>query len=46
MTRIRAAVCHDFGAPLQVEEIEIRPPRGREVEVALVDGDVLLDSCL
>ncbi len=35
MTRIRAAVCHDFGAPLQVEEIEIRPPRGREVEVTL-----------
>ncbi|PWG18044.1 Zn-dependent alcohol dehydrogenase [Salibaculum griseiflavum] len=35
MTRIKAAVCHEFGAPLSIEEIEIRPPEGSEVEVKL-----------
>ncbi|NBD28651.1 MAG: alcohol dehydrogenase catalytic domain-containing protein [Alphaproteobacteria bacterium] len=35
MTRIKAAVCHEFGRPLGVEEIEIRPPQGNEVEVTL-----------
>jgi Zn-dependent alcohol dehydrogenase len=31
----RAAVCHDFGAPLSVEEIELDPPGPREVRVRL-----------
>ncbi len=35
MTRIRAAVCHEFGAPLSVEEINLSPPGPREVEVTL-----------
>ena len=35
MTRIKAAVCHEFGAPLKVETVELRPPRGTEVEVIL-----------
>ena len=35
MARIKAAVCHTFGAPLTIEEIEIRPPEGSEVEVTL-----------
>ena len=34
-TRIRAAVCHAFGAPLQVEEVLLRAPRAGEVEVRL-----------
>jgi S-(hydroxymethyl)glutathione dehydrogenase / alcohol dehydrogenase len=35
MTMIRAAVCRQFGAPLTIEDIAIRPPGGREVEVTL-----------
>jgi S-(hydroxymethyl)glutathione dehydrogenase / alcohol dehydrogenase len=35
MTTIRAAVCHAFGQPLRIEEVELRAPIGREVEVAL-----------
>jgi S-(hydroxymethyl)glutathione dehydrogenase / alcohol dehydrogenase len=35
MTTIRAAVCHAFGAPLSLEEVELRAPQGREVEVTL-----------
>lgn len=35
MTRIKAAVCHAFGAPLSIEEIEVAGPEGREVEVTL-----------
>lgn len=35
MTKIRAAVCHAFGAPLSVDTVELRAPRGREVEVTL-----------
>lgn len=35
MTKIRAAICRAFGAPLSVEEVTLRPPEGREVEVAL-----------
>src|SRR5690348_9701743 len=31
----RAAVCHDFGAPLSVEEIELDPPGPGEVRVRL-----------
>jgi len=35
MPTIRAAVCHAFGAPLTIEEVELRAPQGREVEVTL-----------
>ena len=35
MGTIRAAVCHAFGAPLVVEDLDLRAPRGREVEVTL-----------
>lgn len=32
---MRAAVCHEFGKPLLVEEIEIAPPHAGEVKVRL-----------
>ena len=35
MPLIKAAVCHEFGAPLVVEDVELRAPQGREVEVTL-----------
>ncbi|AXI45447.1 zinc-binding dehydrogenase [Sulfitobacter sp. SK012] len=35
MPLIKAAVCHEFGAPLVVEEIELRAPKGAEIEVTL-----------
>jgi S-(hydroxymethyl)glutathione dehydrogenase / alcohol dehydrogenase len=35
MPTIRAAVCHAFGEPLTIEEVELRAPQGREVEVTL-----------
>lgn len=35
MARIKAAVCHAFGDPFQIEDIEIRAPQGAEVEVTL-----------
>ena len=35
MTRIRAAVCHEFGAPLAIEEVELAAPRAGQVEVTL-----------
>lgn len=35
MARIRAAVAHEFNAPLSVEEVELAGPKGREVEVTL-----------
>ncbi|MCK8465368.1 alcohol dehydrogenase catalytic domain-containing protein [Aliiroseovarius sp. S1339] len=35
MEKIKAAVCHAFGAPLVIEDISIRPPEGSEVEVTL-----------
>ncbi|WP_166417510.1 Zn-dependent alcohol dehydrogenase [Cochlodiniinecator piscidefendens] len=35
MGKIRAAVCHDFGHPLSVEQIELRAPTFGEVEVTL-----------
>lgn len=35
MARIKAAVCHTFGTPFQIEEIELRAPIGEEVEVTL-----------
>lgn len=35
MTSIRAAVCHAFGEPLSVENVELATPTGRSVEVTL-----------
>lgn len=35
MPRIKAAVCHAFGAPLTIEEIDLRAPQMGEVEVKL-----------
>ena len=35
MTKIRAAVCHEFAKPLSVEEVELAAPRAGEVEVTL-----------
>ena len=35
MQTIRAAVCHSFGAPLEIEDIRIAPPGQGEVEVTL-----------
>ena len=35
MPKIRAAVAHEFGKPLKVEEVILRAPASNEVEVAL-----------
>lgn len=35
MKKIKAAVCHEFGAPLTIEEITLRAPEQGEVEVTL-----------
>lgn len=35
MTLIKAAVAHEFGAPLTIEEVQLRAPGGSEVEVTL-----------
>lgn len=35
MRKIRAAVCHAFGEPLVVEEVQLRAPRTGEIEVTL-----------
>ncbi len=35
MKKIKAAVCHEFGAPLKIEEITLRAPEAGEVEVQL-----------
>ncbi len=35
MARVKAAVCHEFGAPLSIEEVELRAPIKGEVEVKL-----------
>ena len=35
MQTIKAAVCHEFGQPLVVEDIQLRAPAGSEVEVTL-----------
>ena len=35
MSVIRAAVCHEFGKPLAVEEVLLREPKTGEVEVTL-----------
>ncbi|SIO54014.1 Zn-dependent alcohol dehydrogenase [Rhodovulum sp. ES.010] len=35
MRTIHAAVCHEFGAPLTIEEVQLRAPHAGEVEVDL-----------
>jgi Zn-dependent alcohol dehydrogenase len=35
MPKIKAAVCHAFGAPLTIEDVELRAPIAGEVEVKL-----------
>jgi len=35
MTPIKAAVCHEFGAPLTIETISLRAPNAGEIEVTL-----------
>lgn len=35
MTKIKAAVCHEFGKPLVVEDVELRAPETGEIEVTL-----------
>ncbi len=35
MVKIKAAVCHEFGAPLQIEIIDLREPLSGEVEITL-----------
>jgi len=35
MTQIKAAVCHDFGQPLQIETVNLRAPEMGEVEITL-----------
>lgn len=35
MQTIRAAVCHEFGRPLVVEDVRLRAPRAGEIEVTL-----------
>ncbi|MEL7164622.1 MAG: Zn-dependent alcohol dehydrogenase [Pseudomonadota bacterium] len=35
MQKIKAAVCHAFGEPLQIDEILLRPPATGEIEVTL-----------
>ena len=35
MTRIKAAVCREFGKPLVIEEVELLPPNYGEVQVKL-----------
>lgn len=38
MTKIRAAICHDFGQPLAIETVDLRAPGPGEVEV-------IIDAC-
>jgi len=35
LTSIKAAVAHEFGTPLVIEDVELRAPEGSEVEVTL-----------
>lgn len=35
MPQIKAAVAHEFGAPLRIETVELRAPEGSEVEVTI-----------
>ena len=42
MPLIKAAVCHKFGAPLKIEDVELRAPEGAEVEVTLPGGTLTI----
>ncbi|MEK9667010.1 MAG: zinc-binding dehydrogenase, partial [Deltaproteobacteria bacterium] len=35
MSKIKAAVCHQFTAPLQIEMVELRSPLSNEIVVQL-----------
>ena len=35
MAKIKAAVCHEFGTSLQIQEVDLRTPEAGEVEVTL-----------
>ncbi len=35
MSVIKAAVCHEFGKPLVIEEVKLRPPGSGEIEITL-----------
>lgn len=35
MPLIKAAVCHEFGTPLVIEDVDLRAPQGSEVEVTV-----------
>ncbi|EAR51214.1 oxidoreductase, zinc-binding dehydrogenase family protein [Oceanicola granulosus HTCC2516] len=35
MTKVKAAICRAFGAPLTIEDVELRAPVAGEIEVAL-----------
>jgi S-(hydroxymethyl)glutathione dehydrogenase/alcohol dehydrogenase len=35
MPKIRAAVCHEFGKPLVLEEVMLREPAAGELEVTI-----------
>ncbi|WP_111734221.1 alcohol dehydrogenase catalytic domain-containing protein [Roseovarius amoyensis] len=35
MQTIQAAVCHEFGQPLVIEDVQLRAPQAREIEVTL-----------
>jgi len=37
---MKAAVVHEFGAPLQIEEMPVRPPEGHEILVKIVASGV------
>ncbi len=36
---MKAAVCHEFGKPLVVEDIEIDPPQAGEVKMRLAAAE-------
>jgi len=35
MSTIKAAVCHEFGAPLSIDDVQLRAPEMGEIEVKL-----------
>jgi S-(hydroxymethyl)glutathione dehydrogenase/alcohol dehydrogenase len=35
MPIIKAAVCHEFGAPLSIDDVQLRAPEMGEIEVTL-----------
>lgn len=43
MSKVKAAVCHEYGAPLVIEEVDLRAPEMGEVEV-IVDAVAICHS--